>query len=207
MSGKLLSRTQGVRAGHLALFFGCLMLPVVFLLSFRFTVNVTPSMPVGLYRLFPVDRPIVRGDVIQICPSPDLAKVVAERETSGLRGACFYQTVPLLKYVAALPGDVVDLRDSGVTVNGVTLPGSAAMPPRKGRPPVPHVARGRYVLKPGQLWLWTPYYRSWDSRYFGPVSTAYVRGFARAVCASGSWADWAGGMRSLASIPSASKKN
>ena len=102
------------------------------------------------------------------------------------------------------PGDVVDVSDETVIVNGTALPGSAVPALHKGGPP--RISRGRYVLGPGRIWLWTPYYRSLDSRYFGAVRAADVQGFARPALTGGSWADWAGGMRSLASIPPHGKK-
>ena len=191
------------RAISLAWFLGVLMIPIIWLMSLHLTINVTPSMPIGFYRFYPIDRPLARGDIVRICAPSEVARLMAG-EGRGMRGTCPYQTAPLLKFVAALPGDVVDVSDEAVIVNGTALPGSAVPALHKGGPP--RISRGRYVLGPGRIWLWTPYYRSLDSRYFGAVRAADVQGFARPALTGGSWADWAGGMRSLASIPPHGKK-
>jgi len=180
-----------------------MMVPIIWLLSLHLAINVTPSMPVGFYRAYPVDRPLARGDIVQICAPSNVAKLISARPNEP-KGACPYQTIPFLKFVAGLPGDIVDLSNAAVIINGTTLPGSAV--PKAGKDSPPRIARGRYVLGAGRIWLWTPYYRSWDSRYFGPARAADVISFARPVFAGGSWADWAAGKRCLASIPPPSKK-
>jgi type IV secretory pathway protease TraF len=41
---------------------------------------------------------------------------------------------------------------------------------------MPHVAFGRRTLRPGELWLYSPYHAgAFDSRYFGPARAASVR--------------------------------
>ena len=207
MSEKLLSREHGVKVGRFALFFGCLMLIVLWLFFLHLTVNVTASMPIGIYRLHALDRPVMRGDIVQVCPPAQAAKYISTKEGNKFRGTCIYQTAPLLKFVAAVGGDVVDLRDNRVVVNGITLPGSATLPSPEGSFPAPRVTRGRYVLGADQLWLWTPYYRSLDSRYFGPVKISGVRWLAWPIFTGGRWADWREGLRSLADISLRSKKN
>ena len=67
-----------------------------------------------------------------------------------------------------------------VTVNGVALPNTAAMPALPGWP------AGRYIVQPGEVWLFSSYSAgSFDSRYFGPVVLASVRGIARPVAVIG----------------------
>jgi conjugative transfer signal peptidase TraF len=195
-----------MRVGQFGVFFACLTLAVFYLISLHLTVNITPSMPIGVYRLYPLDRPIARGDIVEICPPHQVADILLRSEQTRARGICEHEVIPLLKYVAAVPGDVVDLSDKAVVVNGVALPGSATIPAVKRRAAVTETARGRYALTSGLLWLWTPYYRSWDSRYFGPVPSVGVRGLARPVFVWGSWANWSDGVRSLASIPDMRKK-
>jgi type IV secretory pathway protease TraF len=50
--------------------------------------------------------------------------------------------------------------------------------------PLPHVAWGKRRVAAGQVWLFGfNDRRSWDSRYFGPVPLANVRGEIKAVIA------------------------
>src|ERR1700738_787559 len=107
------------------------MIPMIWLFSLHLTINVTPSMPVGFYRFFPVDRPIARGDIVRICAPSEVARLMAG-EAGSARGVCPYQTAPRVKFVAAVPGDVVDVSDKAVIVNGTALPGSAVPALHKG---------------------------------------------------------------------------
>jgi len=72
--------------------------------------------------------------------------------------------------VLAVAGDTVRLDHNGVTINGRQAPNTRPLArDAAGRrlTPAPY---GTYVLRDGQAWLWSPYsYRSFDSRYFGPV--------------------------------------
>jgi type IV secretory pathway protease TraF len=80
---------------------------------------------------------------------------------------------PVLKRIGAIGDDVLEL--GGETVDGQR--GAPADPadrePGLAARSLPHVAFGSYVVAAGELWLFgSPAARSWDSRYFGPVSAA-----------------------------------
>jgi conjugative transfer signal peptidase TraF len=192
--------TRCARIKQLGVLFACLISAVFVLMLLHLTVNLTPSMPIGVYRLFPMDRLIARGDIVEICPPSQVVDILLREGKAHPWSPCDREVSPLLKFVAAVGGNIVDLSDKAVVVNGVPLPGSATMPPRERRYAITQIARGRYVLRAGQLWLWTPYPRSWDSRYFGPVPSVGVRQIARPVFVWDSGADWRAGLRSLASI-------
>ena len=135
-------------------------------------LNVSPSVPVGLYRT--VDEPVARGVLVVACVPPAAARLARERGYLG-EGSCPGGTQAVLKRVGALPGDLVGLEPSGVVVNGTRLPDSApAVSDSRGRP-LPHAPWGRTVVAPGEVWLiGVETTRSWDSRYFGPVPLDYV---------------------------------
>ncbi len=81
----------------------------------------------------------------------------------------------MLKRVAAVAGDRIDIDADGVRVNAVLWPLSA---PRAadlaGRPlavyPVAH-----FTVAPGDLFLMGVTANSWDGRYYGPVSQEQIR--------------------------------
>lgn len=136
------------------------------------SLNVSASAPIGLYRS--IDRPLERNRLVVACVPPRVAALAWERGYLG-RGSCPGDVQPVLKRVVGLPGDVVELRREAVTVNGTRLPDSAtAIHDSRGRP-LPHAPWGPTVLGRGEVWLQgTAAARSWDSRYFGPVSRDHV---------------------------------
>jgi len=76
----------------------------------------------------------------------------------------------VLKVVAAVAGDVVEVTAAGVEVNGKLLENSRPLErDRGGRDLVPYGSAARQVA-PDELWLHSPFEaRSWDSRYYGPI--------------------------------------
>jgi len=142
------------------------------------SLNLTASMPVGLYRLQAVERAPARGDLIEVCLPLKLARFANGRGYLP-PGPCAQHTAPLLKLVAAVPGDVVDAGPAGVRVNGRLLPGSAAKSVDSAGRPIPRLRPGRYRLRDGSVWLWTPCPRGWDSRYYGALPASGLRAFAR----------------------------
>jgi conjugative transfer signal peptidase TraF len=171
-------RGREIRFAALAIFLACLCAGLWYARSLHLGLNVTGSMPPGLYRMLPLDRPIVRDDMVVVCAPKDAAALGAERGYMPA-GDCPHRTAPLLKFAAAVAGDVVTLTQTAVTVNGHRLPDSATATIDSRHRPLPALARGTYRLKPGQVWLWTPYAHGYDSRYYGPVTLASVRALAQ----------------------------
>ena len=135
-------------------------------------LNVSPSVPLGLYRM--VDEPVARGVLVVACVPPDAARLARDRGYL-TAGSCPGGTRPILKRLGAVPGDIVDLDADGVAVNGVRLPKSATAARDTHDRPLPHAPWGRTVTPPGEAWLFaTETTPSWDSRYFGPVALDHV---------------------------------
>jgi hypothetical protein len=91
------------------------------------------------------------------------------------RGTCGDDAAPLLKPIIAKPGDVVEVSSLGLSVNGTLLPNTAPLATdtkglwKRGRQDV-------MLWHPKPLWVASPFHRcSFDSRYFGPVSTTAIR--------------------------------
>lgn len=142
-------------------------------------INFTDSMPIGIYSLSPLaPGGARRGMLVAICAPAHAARLGRQRGYLAA-GPCPDETELLLKSVAAIAGDDVDITAAGVTVNGCPLPQSRPLPrDRSGRPLV-RWPPGHYRLGSGQVWLYATNYRSWDSRYWGPVTTGAIQ--ARAV--------------------------
>ena len=134
----------------------------------RVVWNASASAPIGLYRIEPsADPPL--GALVALTPPPALARWLAERGYLGER-------VPLLKHVAARPGQIVCRIDAVVRIDGQPI---VAARQRDGRGrPLP-VWQGCRTLRAGELLMLNPEHAdSMDGRYFGPLPTSTVLGRA-----------------------------
>jgi conjugative transfer signal peptidase TraF len=140
-------------------------------------INITGSMPRGIYHLHASMRPLSRGETVAICPPLRVASLGRERGYLG-PGTCPESVEPLLKIVVATEGDTVVTSPVGISVNGKLLP--------EGQPlQIDAVGRSLvcwstpiYRMPSGRIWLYAPSERSWDSRYWGPVPDEDVVGIA-----------------------------
>ncbi len=147
------------------------------LLGFRF--NLSPSLPVGVYRVT-AESP-VPGSVVHACLPREVAEFARARGYLG-PGSCAGNTRPIGKVVLAAAGDVVTVSRDGLEVNGVPVPNSGtAADDSRGRP-LPHHVWGDHRLGRDELWLFSPSHQNaYDSRYFGPVRTSDVISVLRPV--------------------------
>ncbi len=133
-------------------------------------IQHTPSLPKGLYRT--IDGAPDRGTVGIWCLPPATAAV--GRALGYLAaGSCPHGTEPLGKIVLGVAGDTIQYGATGVVLNGRAIPNTRPLARDSRNRPLSHVPFGTYVLRNGQVWLWSPFSTaSWDSRYFGVISTA-----------------------------------
>ncbi len=136
--------------------------------------NFTPSMPLGIYRLNPLPQDAIeRQMLVAVCAPSSMVKLGRGRGyLSG--GPCAGATEPLLKTVAAVAGDSVAVSFRGVTVNGRLLPNSKPVAfDWAGRELSSSPAVHRRIPQ-GTIWVYADHPRSWDSRYWGPVTVRNV---------------------------------
>lgn len=133
-----------------------LALALVFGAGLRF--NPTPSLPKGIYRVFPGNSGAgvpERNDLVSFCLEGEFAELALERGYLE-PGSCPSGLRPLLKRLAALPGDFV---------------GPSSFPIRSvdshERPMSPALVPG--VVPPGKALVLADHPGSFDSRYFGFV--------------------------------------
>jgi conjugative transfer signal peptidase TraF len=143
-----------------------------------FRINLTPSEPLGLWRIVRPDRPILVGDMVFICP-PDTAAMREARVRGYLRvGLCAGRVAPLIKTVAATSGQVIEIHDD-VRIDGRPLPHSrVARLDGQGREMM-HYDGG--VVPPSMVFLHSDFPGSFDSRYFGPLPMDGILGLAQEV--------------------------
>jgi len=143
-----------------------------------FRINLTPSEPLGLWRIVKPDRPILVGDLIFICP-PDTNVMREARARGYLRfGLCEGSVAPLIKAVAATSGQAIEISDY-VRVDGRPLPHSRVSRTDGQRREMVHYDGG--FVPPGAVFLHSEFPGSFDSRYFGPLPINGILGLAHEV--------------------------
>ncbi len=143
-------------------------------------VNASASMPLGLWRVMRSEVPLERGVVVTLC-LPDIPTgQEAARRGYVPAGSCPGGLAPLVKPIVAVPGDVVQVTPAGVAVDGDLVANSLALARDSAGRALHGLPDGVYPVAPGQVWVLSGHdRRSFDSRYFGPVSVQAIRGRAR----------------------------
>jgi conjugative transfer signal peptidase TraF len=127
--------------------------------------NASASAPIGLYRVLS-GKP-VHGDLALVRTPDSVRQLAAER-------GYIPATVPLVKRVAALDGDIVCAAGDVISVNNRVVAERLARD-RLGRP-LP-VWTGCQTLEPDDVFLLMEGVAdSFDGRYFGPTPTAAIIG-------------------------------
>ena len=154
------------------------ILLVVTAVAGGYRINLTPSEPLGLWRIIPLHRPAAVGDLLFICP-PETAAMREARARGYLRsGSCRGGVAPLIKTVIAVAGQHAEIGVS-VSVDGRGVSSSSlALRDGKGRPLTPFPSG---IVPPGYVFLHSAFPGSYDSRYFGPVPISGIRGLAQEV--------------------------
>ena len=121
------------------------------------------SLAAGIYR--ELARAPRRGDVVLVEPPALLGQFIELR-------AYAPSGTPMAKVLVGVAGDMVELGPGGLSVNGrLVTSGAPVAHDRRGRL-LPRLPWGRYRLAPGEVWLYAPHPRSFDSRHYGALAVA-----------------------------------
>jgi conjugative transfer signal peptidase TraF len=129
--------------------------------------NASPSAPIGLYAIRPIDS-LASSELVVVSPPVALA---------GFLDARGYLPIgmPLLKRIAALPGQQICRRGAAIMIDGAVV-ASAHARDRIGRPlPRWHGCRR---IAAGDVFLLNRHRDSLDGRYFGPLPAHSIVGQA-----------------------------
>jgi len=130
--------------------------------------NASASVPIGLYAVHPAGT-LQIGELLVVVPPEPLAAFLDERHY-------LPKGVPLLKHVAALPGQTVCRAGGTITVDGIAV-GIALGRDHLGRRL--QTWQGCRVLAEGEVFLMNRRSAaSLDGRYFGPLPTKTIVGRA-----------------------------
>ncbi len=134
----------------------------------RLLWNASASVPIGLYLVQPPG--VLRSDEMLVVRPPDaLAHFMAARRYLALG-------VPLIKHIAALPGQMVCRSGRTITVDGIAKAGALDRDSRGRELPV---WRGCRIVQSNEVFLMNAgVLDSFDGRYFGPVPDATIIGSA-----------------------------
>jgi len=134
----------------------------------RLLWNASASVPVGLYLIHPVGELTAR-ELLVVKPPAPLAQFMAARRYLALG-------VPLIKHVAALPGEIVCRSGFTITVNGIAEAQALNRDARGRKLPV---WQGCRTVRSGEVFLMNAGIPdSFDGRYFGPVPDSTIIGSA-----------------------------
>jgi conjugative transfer signal peptidase TraF len=131
-----------------------------------YRLNLTPSEPLGLWRIEPLERAVTVGDTVFDCPPASTEFVVALERGYLRRGLCPGGVAPLIKTVVAVSGQHVEV-GTNVIIDLLPLPYSAVRPSDGAGRSLDPFPGG--IVPPGHLFLHSDFASSYDSRYFGPV--------------------------------------
>ena len=155
------------RAGALAALVTALGLTIAFRPAPRLLWNASTSAPIGLWSVAP-NRPLKRGDMV-------VARLAEPWRELAARRRYLPANVPLIKRIAAEPGDRICAVGADILVNGVRL---ARRLPRDRVGRLMPAWHGCRVLRDGAMLLLTDDPMSFEGRYFGPTAANAVIGKA-----------------------------
>jgi conjugative transfer signal peptidase TraF len=134
----------------------------------RLLWNASASVPIGLYAVHPAGR-LTAGELLVVRPPAALAQFMAARGYLALG-------VPLIKHVAALPGQIICRSGRTIIVDNVVVADALDRDARGRELPV---WQGCRAVKTGEVFLLNAGVTdSFDGRYFGPVPDSAIIGCA-----------------------------
>ena len=148
------------RSRRVGLCIGAAALVGLLLWNAGYRVNVTASLPKGIYRL--ASGAPAKGDLVSFCLEGEFVDLAQERGYLQA-GSCPSGLRPLLKTLAGLPGDVVN--PAALHIRAADSEGRA----------MPSVLPDGGIIPPGMALVLADHSGSFDSRYFGLVPLESLR--------------------------------
>lgn len=138
-----------------------------------FVINDSRSIAVGIYKSS--DEPIETGRYVSFCPPINQVVINAFHWHFFNAGACPGGFAHLLKKIVASAGDLVEINQSGMFINGRKLRHSTPIvKDSNGHLIETHFLHG-YVMKEGEFLMYGDgVSNSFDSRYFGVVKREQI---------------------------------
>lgn len=143
--------------------------------SMGFRINLTESIPVGLYRITGTD-PLKNAYVI-FCPDDRQTFRLAEKRGYIDHGLYCNGYGYLMKKVVAVSGDILSVTNEGVFVNQILIPYSKPKLQDGMNRTLPQWQVMNYQLQEDEIMTMTSQSEwSFDGRYYGLVHTRQIKG-------------------------------
>ncbi|HPT77137.1 MAG TPA: S26 family signal peptidase [Defluviitaleaceae bacterium] len=138
----------------------------------KYYINLSCSIPRGIYKVIPFDGQLKPGDIVIFDPPVQARPYVYGR-------AWLPKGWPLIKPVGAITGDEYQIKEHSIIINN-HYKGPVYSYDKDGQPI--NYKKGRFIVeKEHFLPISTYIKRSFDGRYFGQVPYSLIRGKAKLI--------------------------
>ncbi len=152
---------------------GVFLLSIIFRLNGIY-INITPSFPLGLYKI--VNEPIEKGRYVSFCPPQSAVFELAVARRYINAGDCPGGYGKLLKRVFAQAGDSVSIDQTGIRVNGRLLLNSSQLTSDADGQALPQYRFNKQRVGASEYLLLSDINpRSFDARYFGLIKRVQIK--------------------------------
>ena len=161
------------------LVFSIVVIAGYFLYQAGFRINLTSSLPLGVWKIDKSFTRIEKGDYVWFTPTKKIADFALERGYLKKNTKCENNTIPLLKIVYGLPGDTYSFHGDEIRINNIPVKNAKRREKDSKDRPMPKISNG--IVKEDQLFVLTMHSHSYDSRYYGAIPVKNVEGTARQI--------------------------
>lgn len=152
-----------------------LLVSTLLLCAWGLRINLTHSIPVGLYRINSTS--IAKNGYVIFCPDRRTSFQLAAQRGYIDHGLCSSGYGYLMKHIVAIKGDRLSVTSEGVFVNQKKLPFSKPKSKDGLNRALPHWRVQDYRLQEGEIMTMTNQSEwSFDGRYYGLVHTGQIKG-------------------------------
>ncbi|HAU0967552.1 TPA: conjugative transfer signal peptidase TraF [Legionella pneumophila] len=159
----------------ISIFLLSILSAVILLMAIGFRINLTDSIPIGLYRITSINN--LKNNFVIFCPEDKPAFQLARDRGYIDSGLCPGGYGYLMKKIVAIKGDKISITDEGVFVNHQRISFSKPISTDGMNRPLPQWRTRDYQLKEDEILTMTNQSAwSFDSRYYGPVHMGQIKG-------------------------------
>lgn len=157
--------------------FSSTLLTGCFLYAVGFRFNLTPSLPLGIWKIDKIFTPLEKGEYIWFTPTKEIADFAIQRGYLKENKNLPNNTISMLKQVRGLPGDTYSFKENDLYINDEPVENTTRRElDSKGRS-MPQIEGG--VVPEGRFFVLAIHPHSFDSRYFGTIPKQNVIGRAK----------------------------
>ena len=159
--------------------FSTVLIAGCFFYQVGFRINLTSSLPVGIWKIDKSFTRIEKGDYVWFTPTKRIAEFALKRGYLEKNPKCKNNAIPLLKVVYGLPGDTYSFHDDLIRINNLPVKNVKRRKTDSKNRPMPRIADGK--VPANQFFVLTKHPYSFDSRYYGPIPMDNIEGTAKPI--------------------------